>query len=170
MSQIKRPRLWLILLAPLLGGRTRCVVSLMTSWKSSSSRTSMPVDEAILAPSGEVTSGRWDGKRDRGAIPAHSKHDWHLFCVISWRGKCRSTYLPSRVWSTGCFCIMNPLNIERLWKLFHGACGGVWSWCKPTDMASLDRTRTLEHYGGTCTYDWGRHYCAYGPLPDVPVE
>lgn len=113
-SQIKRPHPRLILFSPLLGGRTRCVVSLMTSWKSSSSRTSMPVDEAILAPSGEVTNRRWDGKRDGGLIPAHSKHDWHLFCVISWRGQCRCTYLPSRVWSTGRFCIMNPLITERL--------------------------------------------------------
>lgn len=46
------------------------------------------------------------------------KHDWHLFCVISWRGKCRCTYLASRVWSTGCFCITNPLNTERLKNLF----------------------------------------------------
>lgn len=37
--------------SPLLGGRTWCVVSLMTSLKSSSSRMSMPVEEATLAPS-----------------------------------------------------------------------------------------------------------------------
>lgn len=167
MRQIKRPRLCLISLSPLLGGRTRCVVSLMTSWKSSSSRTSMPVEEAILAPSGDVTNRSCDGKRDRGLKRAHSKHDWHPFCVISRRGKRRCTYLPCRVWSTGCLCIMNPLSTERL------------SWCMWRDLILMQAhrygltrhsSRTLEHYRGTRIPKWRRHYCAYRPLVDVPVE
>lgn len=80
----------------------------------------MPVEEAILAPSGGVTNSRGDGKRDSGLTPAHSEHDWHLFCVINWRAKCRCTYPPSRTSSTACFCIMNPLNTERPTNLFMG--------------------------------------------------
>lgn len=51
--------------SPLLGGRTRCVVSLMTSLKSSSSRMSIPVEEATLAPSAQ--RDKWKGSKRDGA-------------------------------------------------------------------------------------------------------
>lgn len=125
--------------SPLLGGRTRCVVSLITSLKSSSSRMSMPVEEATLAPSGETERQMRGGKRDGTLIGSHFKHRLLLIIrlVATWSswGKSRCTY----TWFQVPFVRVKwtPLSRVRAEKSSHGACSGIKFWCNATAMETL---------------------------------